>query len=163
MTRRFQARKLLWLAPALLEIAAIAFLSSRTTLMSMPSILDWDKLQHASAYGVLAGLLRLGFVRGLDFGESLASVTGVIGAAAYGIVDEVHQGFVPGRERDIHDWIADAAGALMGVAAIVLWGWLRAAGKDEKDVRPRGAGIRDSGQAPLERRREPDEPTAGGA
>jgi len=31
----------------------------------------------------------------------------------YGITDEVHQYFVPGRSSDILDWVADTIGALM--------------------------------------------------
>ena len=35
-------------------------------------------------------------------------------AAAYGITDEVHQYFVPGRMGIWQDWVADAVGALLG-------------------------------------------------
>lgn len=38
----------------------------------------------------------------------------------YGATDEIHQAFVPNRQSDIFDWIADATGALMALAFIRL-------------------------------------------
>jgi VanZ family protein len=35
-------------------------------------------------------------------------------AAVYGIVDEIHQYFVPGRDCSPWDWVADALGAAAG-------------------------------------------------
>ena len=32
-------------------------------------------------------------------------------AASYGVFDEVHQLFVPGRSGDLYDWFADVSGA----------------------------------------------------
>ncbi|MBR4011522.1 MAG: VanZ family protein, partial [Spirochaetaceae bacterium] len=32
----------------------------------------------------------------------------------YGIIDEIHQSFTPGRSSTISDWIADTLGALFG-------------------------------------------------
>jgi VanZ family protein len=43
-------------------------------------------------------------------------------AAGYGIFDEVHQLFVPGRSGDVFDWFADASGSVVGIAACWLWG-----------------------------------------
>jgi VanZ family protein len=34
----------------------------------------------------------------------------------YGVSDELHQLFVPGRNCDWHDVVADAAGSLLGAA-----------------------------------------------
>jgi VanZ family protein len=33
----------------------------------------------------------------------------------YGVLDEFHQHFVPGRSPDIYDVMSDAAGAMLGV------------------------------------------------
>lgn len=41
--------------------------------------------------------------------------TATAGAAAYGVSDEFHQSFVPGRTPDVADWMADMAGAFAGV------------------------------------------------
>jgi VanZ family protein len=43
-------------------------------------------------------------------------------AAGYGIFDEFHQSFVPGRSADIRDWFADVSGALIGIGVCWLWG-----------------------------------------
>jgi VanZ family protein len=42
-------------------------------------------------------------------------------AAAFGATDEWHQMYVPGRFPELRDWVADAAGALAGAAAVGAW------------------------------------------
>jgi VanZ family protein len=37
--------------------------------------------------------------------------------ALYGAFDELTQAFVRNREPDLYDWLADLAGALLGIAA----------------------------------------------
>ena len=41
-------------------------------------------------------------------------------AAAYGLSDELHQHFVPGRQADWLDWLADAGGGLAGTGVLAL-------------------------------------------
>jgi len=41
-------------------------------------------------------------------------------ASFYGIFDEVHQMYVPGRSAELKDWIADVAGVLLAIAIVVL-------------------------------------------
>ena len=74
----------------------------------------WDKLYHAGNFGVLAALLHLATGR---------AWLAVLLASIYGVSDEVHQAFVPGRSADAADWLADTAGAL--VAVLLLRWWLR--------------------------------------
>lgn len=78
-----------------------------------------DKLLHAAAYALLGGLVRgaLGSTR-LD--PSLASALAIAVAAAYGASDEWHQRFVPNRMADGADLLADAIGAVLGVATAAL-------------------------------------------
>jgi len=71
--------------------------------VGLPS--PWDKLAHAFTYAVLAWLLRRG---GLSLRAAIAL------AILYGLGDEWHQSFVPGRYSDLRDLLADAAGALLG-------------------------------------------------
>ena len=42
-------------------------------------------------------------------------------AAGYGVTDEIHQVFVPGRTMALDDLLADAAGAFAGV--VLCWAW----------------------------------------
>lgn len=41
--------------------------------------------------------------------------------ALYGLSDEWHQMFVPGRFADPRDWIADLVGLVLGYAVAVAW------------------------------------------
>ena len=99
--------------PALLWAAAVFAVSSQPTLPHLPSVLDWDKLQHAGAYAVGGLLLARALGRG-GRGALLAAALGSL----YGASDEVHQLFVRNRSSDPVDWIADTLGVLAGVA---LW------------------------------------------
>jgi VanZ family protein len=73
-----------------------------------------DKAAHASVYAVLGACVLLAARRTWN----LSSRTGVLLAAAlaagYGITDELHQLFVPGRSADGLDVVADGLGALLG-------------------------------------------------
>ncbi len=44
----------------------------------------------------------------------------VLLASLYGVSDEVHQAYVPGRSADLFDWVADTVGAGVGVGVTVL-------------------------------------------
>jgi VanZ family protein len=46
---------------------------------------------------------------------SLLLVTVIV--SAYGVTDELHQSFVPGRDCDVWDWVADTLGAFSGALA----------------------------------------------
>ena len=39
----------------------------------------------------------------------------------YGVVDEIHQSFTPGRSSSVFDWLADTAGGFLGACAFVLF------------------------------------------
>ncbi len=101
-----------WFLPAIAEMIAISCLSSFSVLPALPSVLSFDKLQHALAYFVLASLMWLGFARGANVRS--ASRTAVFswgGTVCFGALDEMHQRFVPGRQADVLDLLADAVGA----------------------------------------------------
>lgn len=107
--------------PVLACMAAI-FLVSGTSDAQVPGGLS-DKAGHFIAYAGL-GLMAVRAVAG----GLPARITWRVAAAAfaiaagYGISDEIHQSFVPGRMPDVYDVIADAAGALTAVAACWAWG-----------------------------------------
>jgi VanZ family protein len=98
-------------APALLWAAAIFFLSSRTVLVEMPSLLGWDKLQHCVAYA--AGGAAIAY--GLNAPAHRFAWTAALLGSLYGVSDEIHQYFVPSRSSDWRDWVADTVGVLAGV------------------------------------------------
>ena len=49
-----------------------------------------------------------------------AAITAIVLASLYGVTDEFHQSFVPGRVPDVGDWLVDTAGAITAVVVIVL-------------------------------------------
>ncbi|GHV61802.1 hypothetical protein AGMMS49587_06880 [Spirochaetia bacterium] len=111
--------KILLKIPAILVIAGIWFLSSQSILPKPKGILGFDKFQHLLAYFVLACTAGLWFPRqkwqrpGITF-LLLAAAIG----SAYGIIDEIHQSFVLGRDGNLWDWLADTLGALLGAGAM---------------------------------------------
>jgi VanZ family protein len=76
---------------------------------------------HFIEYAILGATLA--FALGADTPRTLAVVVGI--AALYGISDELHQIFVPGREADPLDWLVDVAGATAG--ALVVYAAMRRA------------------------------------
>ena len=75
------------------------------------------------AYLALAVLVVRALVRGLPRRIGLGVAAAAIAiTVAYGATDEVHQLFVPGRTGDVYDLMADAAGAVVGTAACIVWG-----------------------------------------
>ena len=102
---------------------AVLFGLSSQTGIDLPYVFSFqDKLIHAGVYGLL-GLLLLGTRRPLPDGYSLRQALLAAGLASlYGISDEFHQSFVPGRQADPLDWLADTLGALAAVLiARSLW------------------------------------------
>lgn len=98
-------------------MAVLFLLSSRSSLplprLHFPGL---DKLLHAAAYSILGALLQLGWgVRR----SSLSLLPAVIIATLYGVLDEVHQGHVPGRDSCLYDVLADFSGAVFG--AVIVW------------------------------------------
>ena len=111
-----------WLGwgPAILWFVLIFVLSSQSTLPSPDHVTD--KQAHAFTYGVLAVLCLMGLTgwrwRRVAGASLLAAF---VIAVVYGVSDEVHQSFVPGRSPDVADVVADAAGAALALTA--AWGW----------------------------------------
>ncbi|HEY9198606.1 MAG TPA: VanZ family protein [Gammaproteobacteria bacterium] len=110
-------------ALAVLWMGTIYYLSSHP----MPEIdlgfSAQDKLVHLLAYGLLGALL-LGAFRLRPGGYMLRQIAlAALIATLYGLTDEWHQSFVPGRNSDALDVVADAVGALLG--STLLWALAR--------------------------------------
>ncbi len=85
-----------------------------------------DKSAHATEYAVLGLLLARALAGPAWLSISLPYVVGAIAiAAAYGVSDECHQLFVPGRDFDVRDMLADSVGASMGAGGLWLLGIIR--------------------------------------
>ncbi len=73
---------------------------------------------HLVAYAVLATLIRVAL--GPPERNMQADVIAVALATLYGLSDEYHQSFVPGRDASSFDLMVDLAGAMGGVAMLEL-------------------------------------------
>ncbi len=109
--RRFRLPS--WLPP-LLWVAVILGASSVTDLQTRAHGLEIrDKLAHFGEYFIFGWLVarsfdRMGWSGARHFGWTLFF------GAFLGCVDEFYQGFVPGREQDPLDLLADTIGAVAG-------------------------------------------------
>jgi len=117
----------LW-TPVVLYAAAIFAASSIERPPALPGGAP-DYVVHAVVYaGFAAVLLRAlsgGQWRGVTARRALGAA---LAAAAYGVSDELHQSFVPGRFVSLSDVLADAAGAAAGVCGVLVaarLSWMR--------------------------------------
>jgi len=89
----------------------------------MPEIVEKfsDKFLHFGVFGLLGVLMVRGFrVSRIAWLKTYAAGWTVIFCSLYGILDELHQLLVPGRQCSMTDWLADTGGSLM---LILLFSW----------------------------------------
>jgi len=100
----------------ILYVAMIFFVSTRPDLQSPgPDFELKDKIAHFVEFFVL-GLLLFGSMGRTVSSSRFAAILFLfaVGASVAGL-DELLQSYVPGRNMDIFDWLADAAGVGAGV------------------------------------------------
>ena len=85
------------------------------------SKLPLDKIIHALEYSIF------GYLLGRVISDSKPNwawqkiwLSVILGAFLYGLSDEFHQAFVPGRTTDIFDALADAVGGLIGGITFII-------------------------------------------
>ena len=87
----------------------------------MPGLFPFqDKLLHAGAYAVL-GVLLFNALRNSSSSSWHTIRTATLLSSLYGLSDEFHQSFVPGRQADGWDWLADTTGALLGSILVAFF------------------------------------------
>ena len=104
-------------------------MASTRSHVAAPDVPNSDKMGHFLVYGLLATLL----VR-LDR-SPLGWWLALLVTSPYGVSDEWHQSFVPGRSCELGDWVADTAGGALAIALYSGWPWYRA--KLEADLGPK--------------------------
>lgn len=110
------------LRAALAWTATIAYMALLFWLSSRPGdvVGRWNFLRvpdyvlHGAAYLVLGALAHLAFATSFRWPSWLRACAAIVLASLYGVTDEVHQVFVPGRVASWQDVLADAAGAAVG-------------------------------------------------
>lgn len=90
---------------------------------SLPKVALSDKVNHFLAYFGLAVLLggTLFHQRKFNFLSSNYILATIIIASFYGLVDEIHQLFIPGRYCELYDWLANFVGVIAGTFFIYLF------------------------------------------
>jgi VanZ family protein len=86
----------------------------------VPSFGVSDKFVHFGAYLGLAVLLSISFHyqnKNLLLKKNFLIATLII-VAFYGLLDEFHQSFIPGRSSEFFDWLADFLGAAAGITFV---------------------------------------------
>ncbi|MCA9576817.1 MAG: VanZ family protein [Polyangiales bacterium] len=110
-------------APAVAYMGLIFGLSSMHLQAQIIEQLPFrDKLVHTIEYAVLGGLCAYATRRTWPLHAALrTSLLGAFLAVAFGVSDEIHQSFVPGRNADVNDILADVLGASLGVLVAAYW------------------------------------------
>lgn len=108
--------------------AAILLVTSipGSVMPTTPVVPGLDKVVHLALYGTLGWLAggaasaagsAPGARRPIDFATALRALGAM---ACFAAADEWHQQFIPGRGADPLDWVADVAGAALGLALAAL-------------------------------------------
>lgn len=110
---KFHGPAIFW---AVLILIASSIPKLQTPDLNIPLM---DKWIHLVVYGIFGCLLQRSFFvlspnRLLVFGMTL-----LVGSV-YGLTDEYHQSFVPGREASVGDFIADTLGVSLSFLAYRL-------------------------------------------
>lgn len=114
-TRPTRDRALRW-APVVAWMGVIFALSS----IPGSNLAGGYTLQgHLAEYTVLGALFMLA-LRHRPRGLVLALIA-LAACSLYGVTDELHQAFVPGRTPDVLDWATDTVGAAAGIGATAAW------------------------------------------
>jgi len=104
-----------WL-PVALWMSAI-FVASSMHGSSIPS--GWAVEGHILEYSILGALVvRAAWGR---LPSARATALGIVIASSYGLTDELHQVFVPGRMADPVDWAIDTLAATVGA---LMFAWI---------------------------------------
>ena len=107
----------LW-APFLAALGIVFWLSSMSAVPGSAYV--WDKLLHAVGYAGLGVLALRAFHGGFDRPRPLPTLLAGLTVILWGISDEFHQSFVPGRDATAWDVLADAVGFALSVLVFRL-------------------------------------------
>ncbi|GHU25128.1 hypothetical protein FACS1894172_14260 [Spirochaetia bacterium] len=118
----FKHRTLFLRLPLIVVIISLWFLSSQSRLLRLPGFIGRDKIAHTIAYCGLAITLSLWFpIEKWRSRRFLTICSVILISTLYGIIDELHQFFTPGRDSSILDLFADTAGATIGAGLFLLF------------------------------------------
>ena len=94
------------------------FIASSIPIAQLPALENYsDKVVHAGVFSVLCWLMHVAlFFQGNATIKRYSLLIAVLFVLAYGISDEYHQLFTPGRSSDLYDVAADLFGGILYAA-----------------------------------------------
>ncbi|NTU42507.1 MAG: VanZ family protein [Nitrospirales bacterium] len=96
----------------LLYMGFIFYMSGRSHPLGVKLPYGADKVLHCAGYAFLGFLLGNALY---TRAREKTIIIGLIVATLYGLTDEIHQSFVPGRDASVYDLMADSAGSFVGL------------------------------------------------
>lgn len=102
----------LW-GPFFAALAVVFWLSSLSTVPGARYF--WDKLLHTVGYAGIGVLALRAFHGGFERPRPAPTMYAAWAVILWGISDEIHQSFVPGRDASVLDVGADAVGFAFAV------------------------------------------------
>ncbi len=111
------------MVPMILTMGTIFYLSHQTgDRLSLPALPGLDKLGHMAAYGLLAATVLFATSdKQKSTRPHRVIILTVIFCLLYGMSDEFHQSFIPGRTASVYDLMADGCGAALVCALWAKW------------------------------------------
>ncbi len=102
--------------PVFIYCLLIFMQSSYPSPESVPDLPYIDKLLHIAVYALLGALFLRAFkTLRIQHNLKLVMILSILLSSLYGISDEIHQHFVPFRNADFMDALADMIGSVGGV------------------------------------------------
>jgi VanZ family protein len=101
------------------------FVASSVSEPPMPTQVSDVSLHSVAYFGLTLLLIRALAVNRWSGVTALTLAAAWVIAAAYGMTDEWHQSFVPNRQADLRDVIANASGAVAAIVVVGAWGIIR--------------------------------------
>ena len=112
---RFKNFLFYWL-PIFIYCLLIYIQSSYPSPEEVPQLPYIDKVLHFAAYALLSALfLRALKTLPIKNNLKLVMILSITLSSLYGISDEIHQHYVPYRDADVMDALADIIGSIFGV------------------------------------------------
>ena len=121
MKRTFWKYQLIYWLPVYLYLILIFYFSSRSVIPASTLLAERfyirPYLQHVLIYAGLA----LTISRAVNYSKNSSNFLVVFSTTLYGLTDEIHQHFVPGRTFEFLDIGMDFIGAVLALVLIKLY------------------------------------------
>lgn len=100
--------------------ALIFWLSNQQSLTTPELFENQDKVHHLLAYMGM-GLMSWRSFRHWIRSPIILAIASIAFCSLYGITDEWHQTFIPGRNASVLDWVADSVGAMLAQLGLLKY------------------------------------------